>query len=253
MYSGRLVFSQIMDFIPRHEFRKCVRRYQGNYKVQAFRCWEQYLCMAFAQLTCRGGLRDIETCLRAMQSKLYHAGIRSRVARSTLADANENRDWRIYADLAQVLIATARPLYADEDIGVDLDNTVYALDATTIELCLSLFPWARFRRQSGAVKMHTLLDVRGSIPAFVELTDGKVHDVNILDLIVPEAGSFYVMDRAYLHYQRLYRIAQACAFFVTRARCSFRFRRLYSRPVDKTTGLRSDQTVVLTSFYPAKA
>ncbi len=253
MYSGRLVFSQLMDYLPRHEFRKCVRRYRGNYKVQSFPCIEQYLCMAFAQLTYRESLRDIETCLRAMHSKLYHAGIRSRVARSTLADANENRDWRIYADFAQVLIGIARPLYADEDLGLELDNTVYALDATTIDLCLSLFPWARFRKHKGAVKMHTLLDLRGNIPAFIEITDGKVHDVNILDLIIPEAGSFYVMDRAYVDYQRLYRITQANAFYVTRARRSFRFRRLYSHPVEKSTGLRSDQTVVPVSFYPSKA
>lgn len=252
MYTGRLVFSQLMDHLPRHEFGKCVRRYRGNYKVQRFPCFEQYLCMAFAQLTYRESLRGIETCLRAMQPKLYHAGIRSRVARSTLADANENRDWRIYADFAQVLIGIARPLYADEDLGLELDNTVYALDATTIDLCLSLFPWARFRKQKGAIKMHTLLDLRGNIPAFIEITDGKVHDVNILDLIVPEAGAFYVMDRAYVDYQRLYRITQSNAFFVTRARRSFRFRRQYSRPVDKSTGLRSDQTVVLMSFYPSK-
>ena len=253
MYSGRLVFSQLMDCLPRHEFRKCVHRYRGNYKVQSFPCIQQYLCMSFAQLTYRESLRDIETCLRAMQPKLYHMGIRSRVARSTLADANENRDWRIYADFAQVLIGIARPLCADEDLGLELDNTVYALDATTIDLCLSLFPWARFRKHKGAVKMHTLLDLRGNIPTFIEITDGKVHDVNILDLIIPEAGSFYVMDRAYVDYQRLYRITQANAFFVTRARRNFRFRRLYSHPIEKSTGLRSDQTVVLISFYPSKA
>jgi transposase len=214
---------------------------------------EQFLCMAFAQLTYRESLRDIQTSLRAMRSKLYHVGIRSRVARSTLADANENRDWRIYADFAQVLIGMARPLYADEDLGLELDNTVYALDATTIDLCLSLFPWARFRKHKGAVKMHTLLDVRGNIPSFIEITNGKVHDVNVLDLIDPEAGAFYIMDRAYVDYWRLHRITQELAFFVTRARRSFRFRRLYSHPVDKATGLRSDQTVVLVSFYPAKA
>jgi hypothetical protein len=209
--------------------------------------------MAFAQLTYRESLRDIETCLRAMQPKLYHVGIRSRISRSTLADANENRDWRIYADFAQVLIGIARPLYLEEDLGIDLDDTVYALDSTTIDLCLSLFPWARFRKHKGAVKMHTLLDLRGSIPSFIEMTDAKVHDVNILDLIVPEPGAFYVMDRAYVDYQRLFRITQSSSFFVTRARRSFQFRRLYSHPVDKSTGLRSDQTVGLVSFYPRKA
>lgn len=253
MYAGRFVFSQIIDYLPQPQFRRCVQRYKGNYKVQKFTCFEQFLCMAFAQLTYRESLRDIETCLRAMQPKLYHAGIRSRVSRSTLADANENRDWRIYADFAQVLIGIARPLYIEEDLGVDLDDTVYALDSTTIDLCLSLFPWARFRKHKGAVKMHTLLDLRGSIPSFIEITDAKVHDVNILDLIIPEPGAFYAMDRAYVDYERLYRITQANAYFVTRARCSFRFRRLYSHPIDKSTGLRSDQTVVLVSFYPAKS
>ena len=209
--------------------------------------------MAFAELTYRESLRDIETCLRAVQPKLYHAGLRSGVSKSTLADANEKRDWRIYADFAQVLIAIARPMYADEDLGIDLDDTVYALDSTTIDLCLSLFPWARFRKHKGAVKVHTLLDLRGSIPYFIEITDAKVHDVNILDLIIPELGAYYVMDRAYVDYERLYRIAQSGSFFVTRARRSFRFRRLYSQKVDKSTGLRSDQTVTLVSFYPAKA
>jgi len=253
MYAGRFVFSQIIDYLPQPQFRSCVQRYKGNYKVQKFTCFEQFLCMAFAQLTYRESLRDIETCLRAMQPKLYHAGIRSRVSRSTLADANENRDWRIYADFAQVLIGIARPLYLEEDLGIDLDDTVYALDSTTIDLCLSLFPWARFRKHKGAVKMHTLLDLRGSIPSFIEITDAKVHDVNILDLIIPEPGAFYAMDRAYVDYERLYRITQANAYFVTRARCSFRFRRLYSHSIDKSTGLRSDQTVVLVSFYPAKS
>jgi len=253
MYAGRFVFSQIIDYLPQPQFRRCVQRYKGNYKVQKFTCFEQFLCMAFAQLTYRESLRDIETCLRAMQPKLYHAGIRSRVSRSTLADANENRDWRIYADFAQVLIGIARPLYLEEDLGIDLDDTVYALDSTTIDLCLSLFPWARFRKHKGAVKMHTLLDLRGSIPSFIEITDAKVHDVNILDLIIPEPGAFYAMDRAYVDYERLYRITQANAYFVTRARCSFRFRRLYSHSIDKSTGLRSDQTVVLVSFYPAKS
>ena len=253
MYTGRFAFAQIIDFLPRHQFRRCVQRYRGDYKVQTFSCFEQFLCMAFAQLTYRESLRDIETCLRAMGPKLYHAGIRSRVSRTTLADANEIRDCHIYADFAQVLIGIVRPLYADEDLGIELDNTAYALDSTRIDLCLSLFPWARFRKHKGAVKMHTLLDLRGSIPSFIEITDAKVHDVNILDLIIPEAGSFYVMDRAYLDYERLFRMAECGSFFVTRARRSFQFRRIYSHPVDKSTGLRSDQTVSLVRFYPAKA
>ncbi len=247
------VFAQIMDVLPLYEFRKCVRRYRGNHKVQKFSCLDQFFCMAFAQLTYRESLRDIEACLRAMQPKLYHMGIRSQVSRSTLAGANERRDWRIYADFAQALIHLARPMYATEDIGIDLEQTAYALDSTTIDLCLSLFPWARFRKRKGAVKMHTLLDLRGNIPVFIRVTHGLVHDVNFLDWIVPEAGSFYIMDRAYIDYTRLYRIHQASAFFVTHAKKSFRFKRLYSRPVDKSTGLRHDQTVKLTSFYPLKA
>ena len=247
------VFAQIMDFLSLHEFRKCVRRYRGNHKVQKFSCLDQFFCMAFAQLTYRESLRDIEACLRAMQPKLYHMGIRSQVSRSTLAGANESRDWRIYADFAQVLIHLARPLYAGEDLAVDLQQTAYALDSTTIDLCLSLFPWARFRKRKGAVKMHTLLDLRGNIPVFIRVTHALVHDVNLLDWIVPEAGSFYIMDRAYIDYARLYRIHQASAFFVTHAKKSFRFKRLYSRPVDKSTGLRCDQTVKLMSFYPLKA
>ena len=247
------VFAQIMDFLPLHEFRKCVRRYHGNRKIQKFSCLDQFFCMAFAQLTYRESLRDIEACLRAMQPKLYHMGIRGKVARSTLADANESRDWRIYADFAQVLIHLARPLYADEDLAIDLQQTAYALDSTTIDLCLSLFPWARFRKRKGAVKMHTLLDLRGNIPVFIRVTHALVHDVNLLDWIVPEAGSFYIMDRAYIDYARLYRIHRASAFFVTHAKKSFRFRRLYSHPVDRSTGLRCDQTVKLVSFYPLKA
>ena len=247
------VFAQIMDFLPLHEFRKCVRRYHGNRKVQKFSCLDQFFCMAFAQLTYRESLRDIEACLRAMQPKLYHMGIRGKVSRSTLADANEGRDWRIYADFAQVLIHLARPMYATEDLGIDLQHTAYALDSTTIDLCLSLFPWARFRKRKGAVKMHTLLDLRGNIPVFIRVTHALVHDVNLLDWIVPEAGSFYIMDRAYIDYARLHRIHQASAFFVTRARKSFRFHRLYSRPVDKSSGLRCDQSVKLMSFYPLKA
>jgi transposase, IS4 family len=250
--SGRTIFSQIMDYLPLSAFRKCVARYQGDYKVQQFSCMDQFLCMAFAQLSYRESLRDIETCLRAIGSKRYHMGIRSAIARSTLAHANETRDWRIYADLAQVLIQTARPLYAQEDLGIDLDNAVYALDSTTIDLCLSMFPWAKFRRHKAAVKMHTLLDVRGSIPTFIHISDGLLHDVNILDQLIPEAGSFYVMDRGYLDFARLYQLHQSQAFFVTRAKDNFQFQRLYSHPVDRTTGLICDQTIVVSGFYSSK-
>ncbi len=246
MNIGRTVFSQVMDFLPLREFRKCVARYRGEHKVQNFSCLDQFLCMAFAQLTYRESLRDIEACLRAMQPKLYHMGIRARVARSTLADANENRDWRIYADFAQVLIATAKDLYVDEDFGVDLESTAYALDSTTIDLCLSLFPWARFRRTKGAIKLHTLLNLSGSIPEFIHISAGKLHDVKVLDLLIAEPGSFYVMDRAYVDFKRLYGLHQAMAFFVTRAKRGLRFNRRYSRPVDKSMGLRCDQTIILT-------
>ncbi|MBW2062715.1 MAG: IS4 family transposase [Deltaproteobacteria bacterium] len=252
MNSERIVFSQVMDHLPLHEFRKCVNRYRGNFKVRAFTCLEQFFCMAFAQLTYRESLRDIEVCLRAVQPKLYHMGIRSRVSRSTLADANENRDWRIYADFAQILIAAAKDLYAHEEFGVDLEATVYALDSTTIDLCLSLFPWARFRDTKGAIKLHTLLNLRGSIPEFIYISDGKLHDVRILDILIPEPGSFYVMDRGYVDYSRLYTIHQAAAFFVSRAKSNFGFRRLYSHHVDKSTGLKCDQIVVLTGFYAKK-
>lgn len=252
MNSGRTIFSQIIDYLPLSAFRKCVVRYQGDYKVQQFSCMDQFLCMAFAQLSYRESLRDIETCLRAIGSKRYHMGIRSAIARSTLAHANETRDWRIYADLAQVLIQTARPLYAQEDLGLDFDNAVYALDSTTIDLCLSMFPWAKFRRHKAAVKMHTLLDIRGSIPTFIHVSDGLLHDVNILDQLIPEAGSFYVMDRGYLDFARLYQLHQSLAFFVTRAKDNFQFQRLYSHSVDRTTGLICDQTIVLSGFYPSK-
>jgi transposase len=252
MYSGKIIFSQVMDFLPMYEFRKCVQRYQGNYKVKSFSCFDQFLCMAFAQLTYRESLRDIEACLRAVPNKLYHMGIRGNVSRSTLADANENRDWHIYADFAQVLIHKARDLYVNEDFGIELKETVYALDSTTIDLCLSLFPWAHFRKAKGAIKLHTLLDLRGSIPSFIKITDGKVHDVNILDELVPEPGSFYIMDRGYIDFSRLYTLSQSLAFFVTRAKSNLKFRRLYSRPVDKSTGLRCDQTIVLTSTKTAK-
>lgn len=253
MNTGKTIFSQAMDFLPLHEFRQCVRRYQGDYKTKSFSCLDQFLCMGFAQMTYRESLRDIEICLRSMQSKLYHMGIRGKVSRNTLAHANEVRDWRIYADFAQVLIHRARALYRDEDFGVELDQTVYALDATTIDLCLSLFPWARFRRQKGAIKLHTLLDLRGPIPAFIEITDGKIHDVRILDILVPEAGAFYVMDRGYLDFERLYRLHRAQAFFVIRAKSNLQARRLYSHPVGKATGLQCDQTILLTGPLSAQA
>jgi len=249
MHAGRFVFSQLMDFLPKYEYDKCVRRYRGNRRVRTFSCYDQFLCMAFAQLTYRESLRDIVTCLDVLKPKLFHVGIRGNVSRSTLANTNENRDWRIYADFAQVLIAEARSLYADEDFGVDLDNTVYALDSSTIDLCLSLFPWARFRKAKGAVKLHTLLNLRGNIPEFIHISDGKLHDVNVLDILIPEAGAIYVMDRGYVDFGRLYALHQAAAFFVTRAKRGFQYKRRYSHPVDETTGLRSDQTVMLTGFY----
>lgn len=252
MNIGKTVFAQLMDFIPAHEFRRCVERYRGNYKITSFSCWDQFLCMAFAQLTYRESLRDIETCLRSVEARLYHLGIRGHVARSTLADANENRDWRIYADFAQVLIRSARSLYAQESFGVELDQTVYALDCTTIDLCLSLFPWARYRSQNAAVKMHTLLDLHGNIPAFITVLPAKIHEVNVLDQLMVESGSFYLMDRGYLDFERLYAIKQALAFFLIRARKNFYFQRLTSRLVDRSTGLRCDQSIRLKSFYPAK-
>jgi len=235
-----------------YEFRKCINRYQGNYKIKSFSCFDQFLCMAFAQLTYRESLRDIEACLRSMQNKLYHMGIRGKVSRNTLAHANEKRDWRIYADFAQILIHIARTLYINDEFGVELDNTVYALDSTTIDLCLSLFPWARFRKRKGAVKLHTLLDLRGNIPTFIEITDGKVHDVNILDNLIPEPGSFYIMDRGYIDFLRLHVLTQCSAFFVTRAKSNFKCRRLYSHPIDQYTGLRSDQTIGLTGINSSK-
>jgi hypothetical protein len=240
-----MVFSQLMDFVPHREFQSCVARYQADRHVHRFSCWDQWLCMAFAQLTHRESLRDLESCLRAVSAKLYHLGIRTQVSRSTLADANERRDWRVFADLAQVLIGIARPLYAQEPFGIELDNTVYALDSTTIDVCLSLCPWAPFEQSRGAVKMHTLLDLRGSIPTFIHITHGRAHDVLTLDHIAFEPGSFYVMDRGYLHFRRLLKIHQAGAFFVTRALCTTRMNRQHSRSVATSTGLRSDQTVLL--------
>ena len=245
MYTGKTVFSQLMDFLPMYEFRKCVDRYGGNYHTSSFSCMDQYLCMGFAQLTYRESLRDIEACLRSRKEKLYHLGIRGRVSRSTLAEANEKRDWRIYADFCQILISQARSLYANEDFGVELNETAYALDSTTIDLCLSLFPWASFRKHKAAVKMHTLLDLRGNIPSFIEITEGTLHDVNILDILVPEPGSFYIMDRGYLDFERLYVFTQLLAFFVTRTKKNTKVRRVYSHPVDRTDGLRYDQTVML--------
>jgi hypothetical protein len=250
MNSGKSIFAQLMDFLPSKAFRRCVKRYKGDYKLKSFSCWDQFLCMAFAQLTYRESLRDIEACLRAQQTKLYHLGIRGQVSRNTLAHANSVRDWRIYADFAQVLITRARVLYADDSFGVELAQTVYALDATTIDLCLALFPWAEFRKHKGAVKLHTLLDLRGNIPTVVIITHGKVHEVNILDQLSFEAGAFYVMDRAYLDFVRLYRLHRASAFFVTRARKRFDFQRLYSQPVDRTTGVICDQTVTLVNPVP---
>jgi hypothetical protein len=252
MNLGKTVFAQIMDFLPTHEFRQCVERYHGEYKVKSFSCWDQYLSMAFAQLTYRESLRDIEACLRAAEPKLYHMGIRGKVSRNTLANANQVRDWRIYESFAQVLIARARKLYLHDSFGIDLDHTVYALDSTTIDLCLALFPWAEFRKRKGAVKLHTLLDLRGSIPTVIVITHGKVHDVNILDQIVLEPGAFYVMDRGYLDFARLHRIHEWGAFFVIRAKTNFRFRRIYSQKADKPAGVQCDQIVMPENFYAKK-
>jgi Domain of unknown function (DUF4372)/Transposase DDE domain len=252
MNSGRTVFSQLIDHVPGKQFQKAVARYDGDAHYRGFSCWDQYLAMAFAQLTYRESLRDIEACLRSMSGKLYHMGFRGKVARTTLADANECHDWRIYADFAQILIGIARPLYAGDPIGVDLAHSLYALDSTTIDLCLALFPWAKFRKHKGAVKMHTLLDLHGNIPT-ISITNGKVHDVKILDEIWPEAGSFYVMDRGYVDFERLYRFTLSSAFFVVRTKSNVLLQRRYSHPADKTTGVRSDHTVILTAIDSAKA
>jgi len=257
MNEGTTVFAQLMDFLPSYEFRKCVERYDGHFKVQTFSCWEQFLAMAFAQLTYRESLRDIQACLLAARPKLYHMGFRNPVFRNTLANANQVRDWRIYADFAQVLIGMARPLYAGEDFGVDLANTVYALDSTTIDLCLALFPWAKFRKAKGGIKLHTLLDLRGNIPTVIFMTHAKIHDVNILDILPVEPGALYVMDRGYVDFARLFAVHQARGFFVTRAKNNFRFRRLYSHPVGADSGIQCDQTIVLSGFrsrqgYPEK-
>jgi len=245
MNSGRTVFAQLFDHLPTHEFNKCIHRYQGHRRLRAFSCRDQFLCMAFAQLTYRDSLRDIETCLRAMSPNLYHAGFRGKVSRSTLADANERRDWRIYGDFAHVLIAHARKLYAHDAFAVDLDQPAYAFDSTTIDLCLSLFPWAKFRKRKGAVKLHTLIDLHGNIPCFIHITHGKTSDVKALDELVPEPAAFYMMDRGYVDFRRLYRFTESLAFFVIRAKCNLDYTRRSYRRVDKDTGLRSDQTIVL--------
>jgi hypothetical protein len=248
MYTGRLIFSQVMDYLPKHIFRQCVNRYHGNRKIKNFTCLDQFLCMAFAQLTYRESLRDIEVCLRAQHNKLYHMGIRGGIARNTLANANKTRDWRIYADLAQSLITTARGLYINEDLGLELDNTVYALDASTIDLCLSVFPWATFRRTKAAVKLHTLLDLRGNIPTFIHITDGKVHDVNVLDILIPEPGAFYIMDRGYVDFKRLYSMHNTGAFFLIRAKSNTLYKRRYSHKADTSGGVICDQAIVLTGL-----
>jgi hypothetical protein len=252
MYDGRIIFSQLMDFVPWRRFQTCVNRYRGDYKLKTYKCAEQFRVMAFGQLTYRHSLREVEACLRAVESKLYHMGIHSTISHSNLAHANNQRDWRIYADFAQILIQKAKQLYLDEDIGLDLDATVYALDATTIDLCLSLFPWAKFRKTKGAVKLHTLMNLQGHIPEFILISTGKMHDVNVLDYLLPVPGAYYVMDRGYLDFRRLYALHQAKAYFVTRARKRFQFHRRYSHEVDKSTGVQCDQTITLSSFYPAK-
>jgi len=252
MLAGSTIFTQIMELLPWSRFQTCVRRYQGDYKVKTFHCAEHFRVMAFAQLTYRESLRDIETCLRVMGTRLYHMGIRSTVSRNNLSHANETRDWRIYADFAQMLIDRAKMLYADDPLGVDLDSTVYALDATTIDLCMNLFPWARFRKTKSAIKLHALMNLRGSIPEFIHISEGKLHDVNILDLLVPAPGAFYIMDRAYLDFGRLYHLHRERAFFISRAKKNFKCSRRYSHEVQKSTGVQCDQTVLLTTHYPAK-
>jgi hypothetical protein len=249
---GQTIFSQIMDYIPKYSFDSCVKKYRGNYKVLSFTCWEQFLVMTFAQLTYRESLRDIETCLRAMQNKLYHIGIRSKISRSTLADANQNRDWRIYADFAYILIDQAKELYRDDKFFKELDETIYALDSTTIDLCLSLFPWAKFRKAKSAIKIHTLLDLQNNIPSFISITEGSVHDVNILDELITEIGAFYIVDKGYIDFERLYKLNINSAYFITRAKSNFQFKRIYSHQVDKSLGLICDQSIFLKGFYPSK-
>jgi len=249
MDTRQSVFAQVMEFLPRYDFQKCVQRYKGQYKIKSFSCWDQFLCIAFAQLTYRESLRDIEACLRSAQHHLYHIGFRGKVSRNTLAHANEVRDWRIYADFAQILIGRARHLYANDSFGVELDQTAYALDSTLIDLCLSLFPWAKFRKRKGAIKLHTLLGLRGSIPSLIIITHGKIHNVTILDQLAFEPGAFYIFDRGYLDFARLHKIHRASGFFVTRAKNNFQFKRLYSQPVDKSQGVQCDQIIVLKGFY----
>src|SRR5438046_3606178 len=253
MNNGRTIFSQLIEYLPNKEFQKCVSRYRGDHYVKKFSCWDQFLSMAFAQLTYRDGLRDIESCLQSVGSKLYHMGFRSKIKRSTLADANESRDWRIYADFAQVLIAIARPLYASDPIDVDLDQSLYALDSTTIDLCLSLFPWAKFREHKAAVKMHTLLDLHGNIPTFIRITEGRGHDVNSRGQFCPEVGAFYVFDRGYIDFERLFMFTLCSAFFVVRTKENVLLQRRYSHPVVKTTGVRPDHTVILAAIDSAQA
>jgi len=252
MFAGSTIFAQLMNLLPWRRFQTCVSRYKGDYKVKTFKCSEHFRVMAFAQLTYRESLRDIEACLRAMGSRVYHIGMKSTVSRNNLAHTNETRDWRIYADFTQILINRAKILYSNEPLGVDLQSTVYALDSTTIDLCMSMFPWARFRKTKSAIKLHTLMNLRGSIPEFIHISDGKIHDVNILDLLVPIPGSYYIMDRAYLDFERLYNLHMEKAFFVTRAKTNFKFKRRYSNAVDKSTGVQCDQTIILTTHYPAK-
>jgi hypothetical protein len=252
MFAGQLIFKQVMEFMPLPTFRRCVAKYQGECRVRRFSCLDQFLCMAFAQITYRESLRDIEACLRSQQKKLYHMGIRCRVSKSTLADANEKRDWRIYAELAQHLIATARELYKEDSFSDDLDETVYALDSTTIDLCLSVFPWAPFRKTKAAIRLHTLLDLKGNIPTFIHISDGKFHDINALDILPLEVGAYYIMDRGYLDFERLNEFNQIPAYFVTRAKSNTQYKRRYSHPVDRCTGLICDQTIVLTGFYARK-
>jgi len=253
MNEGRTIFSQLISFLPDREFRRCVERYRGDARHRGFSCWDQYLAMAFAQLTYRESLRDVEACLQAVGGKAYHMGFRGRVTRSTLADANETHDWRIFAGFAETLIGIARPLHANDSLGVELAASLYALDSTTIDLCLALFPWARFRAHKAAVKMHTLLDLQGNIPVFIHVSDGKMHDVHMLDRIEPEAGAYYVVDRAYLDFERLYRFTLGSAFFVTRSKKNVLLQRRYSHAVDKSTGVSSDQTVILTTLESASA
>jgi hypothetical protein len=252
MNSGKTIFSQLLEFLPSYEFRQCVKRYRGHYKIKSFSCWDQFLCMAFAQLSYRESLRDIQACLRGNQQKLYHMGFRGKVSRNTLAHANQVRDWKIYADFAQILIAQARSLYAKESFGVELKQTVYAFDATTIDLCLSLFPWAQFRQRKGAIKLHTLMDLRGSIPTLIFVTHGKIHEIKLLDELLVEPGAIYIFDRGYLDFARLYKIHQARAFFIIRAKSDFRFRRMYSQPAQKSKGIQADQVIELHGFYVRK-